>query len=170
MQLRELAAPARVEGTMKGDLNGLPQMMALLQQFGADIGCTPAGPPVLRFTHLADAVDSITPQTEVYIPVTADEGMPEGGEGVAIVRTVPCRVASRMVHGSLLHPLPELLELKQWAEAQNLKLGATPGAILHTPDAPLDNQQFELFYPILPNSPLPSGTYSLCSPPIGATP
>jgi len=69
-----------------------------------------------------------------------------------------------MVQGSLLNPLPELASLKQWATEQGLKTGPVPGAILHTPEAPLDNQRFELFYPILPNSPLPPGTISLCSP------
>ena len=168
MQIRELSAPARLEGTIKGDLSSLPAMLERLRKFGADIETRPIGPPVLRFTRLADMVDSVEPQTEVYLPAAVYDGIPEGGEDLAFVRTVLCRIVSRRVQGSLLHPLPELLELHQWAKTQGLEIEPTPGAILHTPEAPLDNQLIELFYPIRPETPLPSGTYSLCSPSLGS--
>jgi len=164
MQVRELVAPARVAGSIEGDLDQLPAMMARLRQFASDVDSKQAGPVVLLFTRLNDGVDSTVPKTEVYLPAEAWPGMPEGGDDISIVRTVPCQIASRMVQGSLLNPLPELASLKQWATEQGLKTGPVPGAILHTPEAPLDNQRFELFYPILPKSPLPPGTISLCSP------
>jgi effector-binding domain-containing protein len=169
MQVRELIAPARVEGTLEGDLDQVPAMLARLRRFAADVDSKPVGPPVLHFTRLTDAVHSTLPRTEVYLPAAADPEMPEGGDDIAIVRTVSCRIATLMVQGSLRHPLPELAALKQWADKQGLDTGPIPGAILHTPEAPLDQQKFELFYPIHPETPLPAGTYSLCSPPIGGS-
>jgi len=163
--IKELTATTRVETTAHWPKDWAARA-GELAAFAAEFGARIEGPLVALDVLLPDMVDSVQPRAELVYSVTGPDDLPEGGEGMALLKVKPCKVVAMGIKGSHHDVLGALGELVQWAKEHGHDIELRPGVILHDPAMIERGGAMEIFYPVRQS--LKAGEFSFCSPGLGS--